>query len=151
MVNRMDNNVEILFKGQQYKKIYERLFNQISKKYGLTMIEIEILLFLEKNQSYDTAKDIVELKFYAKSHVSKAIDSLIHKGYVLGNLDEQDRRCIHLKIADAAEQIVREANEMRNNLINILYKDMTWEEKKLMESVAKKVANNIKEALEKDE
>ena len=138
-------------KVSNIKKYMKELYNQISKKYGLTMIEIEILLFLEKNQSYDTAKDIVELKFYAKSHVSKAIDSLIHKGYVLGNLDEQDRRCIHLKIADAAEQIVREANEMRNNLINILYKDITWEEKRIMESVAKKVANNIKEALEKDE
>ena len=151
MVNRMDNNVEILFKGQQFKKLYERKYNQISKKYGLTKIEIEILLFLEKNQSYNTAKDIVELKFYAKSHVSKAIDSLIHKGYVLGNLDEQDRRCVHLKIADAAELIVREANEMRDNLINILFKDITLEEKRIMECVAKKVTNNIKEAMEKDE
>lgn len=129
MVNRMDYYVEILFKGQQFKRLYERIYYQISKKYGLTKIEIEILLFLEKNQSYDTAKDIVELKFYAKSHVSKAIDSLIHKGYVLGVLDEHDRRCVHLKIADAAEQIVREANEMRNNLINILFKDITLEEK----------------------
>ena len=151
MVNRMDYNVEILFNGQQFKKFYERIYNQISKKYDLTKIEIEILLFLEKNQSYDTAKDIVELKFYAKSHVSKAIDSLIHKGYVLGILDEQDRRCVHLKIADAAEQIVREANEMRRNLINILFKDITLEEKRIMESVAKKIKNNIKEAMEKDE
>ena len=151
MVNRMDYYVEILFKGQQFKRLYERIYYQISKKYGLTKIEIEILLFLEKNQSYDTAKDIVELKFYAKSHVSKAIDSLIHKGYVLGVLDEHDRRCVHLKIADAAEQIVREANEMRNNLINILFKDITLEEKRIMECVAKKVTNNIKEAMEKDE
>jgi DNA-binding MarR family transcriptional regulator len=151
MVSRMDYNVEILFNGQQFKKLYERIYNQISKKYGLTKIEIEILLFLEKNQSYDTAKDIVELKFYAKSHVSKAIDSLIHKGYVLGILDEHDRRCVHLKIADAAERIVREANEMRNNLINILFKDVTSEEKRIMESVAKKITNNIKKAMEKDE
>lgn len=147
----MDYNVEILFKGQQFKKLYERIYNQISTKYGLTRIEIEILLFLEKNQSYDTAKDIVELEFYAKSHVSKAIDSLIHKGYVLGILDEQDRRCVHLKIADAAELIVREASEMRDNLIKILFKDITLEEKRIMECVAKKVTNNIKEAMEKDE
>jgi DNA-binding MarR family transcriptional regulator len=151
MVSRMDYYVEILFKGQQFKKIYERIYNQISTKYGLTKIEIEILLFLDKNQSYDTAKDIVELKFYAKSHVSKAIDSLIHKGYVLGVLDEHDRRCVHLKIADAAEPIVGEANEMRDNLINILFKDITLEEKRIMECVAKKVTNNIKEAMEKGE
>ena len=151
MVNRMDYNVEILFNGQQFKKLYERIYNQISTKYGLTKIEIEILLFLEKDQTHDTAKDIVELKYYAKSHVSKAIDSLIHKGYVLGNLDEHDRRCVHLKIADAAEQIVREASEMRDNLIKILFKDITLEEKRIMECVAGKITNNIKEAMEKDE
>ena len=151
MITRMDKYVEILFNGQQFKKLFERKYYQISKKYGLTKIEIEILLFLEKNQVYNTAKDIVELKYYAKSHVSKAIDSLIHKGYVLGNLDEQDRRCVHLKIADAAKLIVSEANEMRDNLINILFKDITLEERRMMECVAKKITNNIKEAMEKDE
>ena len=147
----MDKYLEILFNGQQFKKLFERKYNQISKKYGLTKIEIEILLFLEKNQVYNTAKDIVELKYYAKSHVSKAIDSLIHKGYLLGNLDEHDRRCVHLKITDAAELIVSEANEMRDNLINILFKDIALEERRIMECVAKKITNNIKEAMEKDE
>jgi DNA-binding MarR family transcriptional regulator len=147
----MDNNLEILFNGQQFKKLYDRKCNQISKRYGLTRIEIEILLFLENNPSYDTAKSIVELRFYAKSHVSKAIDSLIKSGYVLVKSDEHDRRCIHVKIAPSAEQVVREANDLHHNLIEILYKNISLEEKRIMESVAKKIANNIKEALEKED
>jgi DNA-binding MarR family transcriptional regulator len=147
----MNNYVEILMNGQQFKKIYDRKCNLLSKKYGLSKIEIEILLFLENNPSYDKAKDIVELRFYAKSHVSKAIDTLIHKGYVLAKPDEHDRRSVHIKINADAEQVIKAAKEMRNNLIEILYKDITLEEEIIMEHVAKKIANNIKEALDFEE
>ena len=40
---------------------------------------------------------------------------------------------------------------MRDNLINILFKDIALEERRMMECVAKKITNNIKEAMEKDE
>lgn len=146
----MSNNLEILLDGQQFKKLYEKKCNQISKKYGLTKLEIEILLFLENNKSYDTAKDIVELLYFAKSHVSKAIASLINSGYMYGKPDEQDRRCIHLKISEDASQVVKEANEMRHNLINVVYQGISLEEKRIIDRVAKIIAHNIKKTIEND-
>lgn len=134
--------------GQQFKKIYEKIFNPISKSYGLTKMEIEVLLFLESYKSYDTAKDIVELKLFAKSHVSKAIDSLAKKGYVYEKIDDHDRRSIHLKISDNASQILEEAKKLHHQLKEIIYKGISLEEKRVMESVAKKIANNIKNELE---
>jgi len=147
----MDNHLEILLTGQQFKKLYEKKYNQISKKYSLTKIEVEILLFLQNNQCYDTAKDIVELRAFTKSHVSKAIDSLIKSGYVVRKSDEHDRRSAHLKLAPAARFIVEEASELRNSLKNNLYKDISLEEKQVMERVARKIAKNIREALELEE
>lgn len=147
----MNNNLEILLDGQQFKKLYERECSHIYKKYGLTKLEIEVLLFLGNNKPYDTAKDIVELLSFAKSHVSKAITSLINSGYVSAKLDEQDRRCIHLEVSADAEQVVREANEMRNNLIAILYKGISVEEINIMNNVARKIALNIRETLWKGE
>lgn len=147
----MNNKLEILMYGQQFKKLYEKMFNPISKKYGLTKMEIEVLLFLEKHKSYDTAKDIVEWKFFAKSHVSKAIDFLMKNGYVLGNPDEHDRRSIHLKLAGGAEQVTKEAIEIHNKLKEIIYKGITVEEKEVMEAVAKKIATNIKEELNNED
>lgn len=147
----MENNLEILLSGQQFKKLYERKYNPISKKYGLAKIEIEILLFLQNNQFYDTAKDIVVLKSFAKSYVSKAIDSLIKHGYVIRKLDEHDRRSVHLKISPDAQPIVEEAMALRNSLKEILYKDISTDEKQLMEKLARKISKNIREALETEE
>jgi MarR family transcriptional regulator, 2-MHQ and catechol-resistance regulon repressor len=147
----MENNLEILLSGQQFKRLYERTYNQISKTYGLTKIEIEILLFLQNNHSYDTAKDIVELKCFTKSHVSKAIDSLIKRGYVVRKSDVHDRRSAHLKIAPDAQRILEEAIILRDSLKNILYKEISTEEKQIMEIITKKIAKNIREALETEE
>ncbi|OEH85146.1 hypothetical protein BHU72_05915 [Desulfuribacillus stibiiarsenatis] len=147
----MNNTLELLFSGQQFKKLYEKKCHQISEKYGLTKLEIEILLFLENNKQYDTAKDIVDLKFFAKSHVSKAITSLITKGYLHSNHDSMDRRCVHLKISDYAKPLLEEAKEMRKNLLMIIFKDISLEERKLMAIVAKKLSKNINEAIENEE
>ena len=144
----MTSYLEILLDGQQFKKIYEKQYDQILRSYGLTKLEIEVLLFLENSKPCDTARDIVGSRLFAKSHVSKAITALIDDGYVLGNPDEQDRRYIHLKLSDNAKQVVKEAKEIRNNIIGILFQGVSLEEKKIMESVAKKIANNIKMTLE---
>lgn len=146
----MNNTLEILLSGQQFKKLYEKKCHQISEKYDLTKLEIEILLFFDSHREYDTAKDIVDLKFFAKSHVSKAIASLIHEGYLCGKHDEEDRRCVHLKITDHARQVIQEAKEMRQELLDILYKDISLEEREMMANVAKKLTENIKKAIEQD-
>jgi len=147
----MTSNLEILLDGQQFKKIYEIKYDQVLRSYGLTKLEIEILLFLESSKPSDTARDIVGSRLFAKSHVSKAITALIDDGYVLGNPDEHDRRCIHLKLSDNAKQIVKEAKEIRDNITGILFEGVSLEEKKIMEIVARKIANNIKITLKHSE
>ncbi|WP_338472260.1 winged helix DNA-binding protein [Niallia sp. XMNu-256] len=146
----MENNLEILLSGKHFKKLYEKKYFPIFKKYDITKIEIEILLFLQHNRSYDTARDIVELKSYTKSHVSKAIDSLIKNGYLIGKLDEHDRRSIHLEIPPRAQPIVQEALQLRNSLLDILFKNMSNEEKLFLDQIARKIDCNIKEALENE-
>ncbi|WP_428911490.1 MarR family winged helix-turn-helix transcriptional regulator [Niallia sp. Krafla_26] len=144
----MENNLETLLNSQQYKKLYERMLLPISQKYHVTKIEIEILLFLHRNQSHDTAKDIVELKSYTKSHVSKAIDLLIKSEYIIGRLDTHDRRSVHLKLAPKAQMIVEEAMDMRHQFFDTLYKGLSHEEIQVMNHLVKKIVSNIKEALE---
>lgn len=43
-----------------FKKIYDQSLEPVCKKYQLTRMELDILLFLANNPGYDTAKDIIE-------------------------------------------------------------------------------------------
>ena len=123
----MDTDFETLLNGQQFKKLYEKMSNLITEKYDLHKIEIEILLFLRRGQ-YDTARDIAETKYFSKP-------------------DVQDRRCIHLILTENAEPVCEELLKLRNDLMKIVYKDISEEEKEVMRRVAKKIARNINEEL----
>lgn len=138
----MDTEFETLLYGQQFKKLYEKMSNLITEKYGLHKVEIEILLFLKRGKG-DTARDIAENKFFSKAHISHAIEKLAECGYLMGKPDEQDRRCIHLILTKEAEPVCRELLKMRGNLMKTVCKDITEEERLVMKQVAKKIARNI--------
>lgn len=142
----MENDFEVLITGQQFKKLYEKMSNLITERYGLHKIEIEILLFL-RNGRYDTARDIAECKFFSKAHISHAIEHLMECGYLTGKPDEQDRRCIHLRLMPEAEPVCEELVKLRKRMTDIIYKDITEEEKQVMLRVAGKIARNINSEL----
>ncbi len=142
----MDTEFETLLYGQQFKKLYEKMSNLITEKYGLHKVEIEILLFLKKGKG-DTARDIAENKFFSKAHISHAIDHLMECGYLVGKLDGQDRRCVHLVLTEEAEPVCEELLKMRENLMNTVCQGITEEERLMMRQVAKKIACNISKEL----
>ena len=78
----MDDHLELLLNGQLYKKLNEIVYKPVTNTYNLSMLEIKVLLFLKEHTMYDTARDIVEVHYLTKSYVSKAIDTLIEKGYL---------------------------------------------------------------------
>ncbi len=145
----MEAEFEALLYGQQFKKLYEKMSNLITVNYGLHKIEIEILLFLKQGE-WDTARDIVEMKYFSKAHVSRAIEHLMECGYLTGSLDAQDRRCIHLKLTGAAEPVCEELAGLRKRLMEVIYRDITEDEKQVMRQVAYKIACNIDEELAKE-
>lgn len=61
------------------KKLYAVSLEPVYKQYGLTKMELDIILFLANNPGYDSAKDIIERRLLTKSHVSTTIKSLIEK------------------------------------------------------------------------
>lgn len=138
----MDTEFETLLYGQQFKKLYEKMSNLITDKYGLHKVEIEILLFLKKGKG-DTARDIAENKFFSKAHISHAIDNLVECGYLVGQPDRKDRRCIHLILTEEAEPVCGEILKMRERMMSAIFMDITEEERQIMGQVAKKIARNI--------
>lgn len=142
----MDTEFETLLYGQQFKKLYEKTSNLMTKKYGLHKVEIEVLLFLKKGRG-DTARDVAENKYFSKAHISHAIDHLTECGYLVGVPDGQDRRCIHLMLTQEAEPVCRELLKMREKLMDTVFKDITGEERETMRQIARKITHNINIAL----
>ena len=77
--------------GMKMRKLLDKKSEVFAQKYGVRNVQLEILLFLSQSPSGDTAKDIVEEKNLSKAHISKSVDNLRAKGFVVLTEDENDR------------------------------------------------------------
>jgi len=135
--------IEGIINGQQFKRVYEKKCEPLMKKYDLRKIELDVLFFLYSYETYDTAKDIVNQKCLSKAHVSKAIENLTDKQYVMTWSDRQDRRCVHLSVTEEARPVLAELEALWHELEWCMYRNVSAEEQSMFTSVLNKIVRNI--------
>lgn len=143
----MNNTTEVLMATSMFGKLYTKKILEVASKYNMNKVEVDILLFLNNNPQYDTAKDIVEVRGMAKSYVSKSIDKLVEKKLLSLNVDKKDRRIIHLKVESSANTVIKEALEVQKNYVDTVYNGISKEEKDILKPIIYKMIKNIKEEL----
>lgn len=90
----------------EFDQAYDFHRKKVMHKYGLSAIEVDLLLFIANNPALNTSADIVRLRKIAKSHVSMAVKSLSEKGYLHKCNDNKNRKIVHLYPTAAAEEII---------------------------------------------
>lgn len=150
MKNEPVNNKNSLFLifNWKLKKVYEKVFYQLTEELQLTQNEIDVLLYLYNNAPFNTARDIARYRAMSKSMISKSVDSLYRRGYLSYETDEIDKRYTHLKIEPVAIPIVEKLLEAQKEFFSILTCNITGKEYEAMETVLNKMYQNIIDQLE---
>ena len=55
----IDDGLESLLTGQQFRRFQERVYAPVTETYGLSLLDIRVLLYLSEHRKYNTAKDII--------------------------------------------------------------------------------------------
>lgn len=145
-----NSNLSFIVNMQRLKKLYDRFCRPVMTAFNLTKNEVDVLLFLANNKSYDTARDMVELRGLAKSQVCKSVDSLIRRRYLQGQQDPKDRRLIHLKLTPEAGPAVAQAQEAQRRFKTILYQGITPEEAAVLDKIFRQMWKNLEQAVSED-
>lgn len=143
----MDDRLELLLSGQQYKKFQELLYRPMVHKYGISVVDIRILMFLYEHEECDTAKDIVETHCLTKSYVSKAIETLIDKEFLARKHDYSDRRYVHLELQKKADAVIEDVKKLRNEMFGLVFNGVSREEMDVVKSVAARINANMTQML----
>ena len=109
------NPTRVLQFYQNFGKFYTRRFAALSEESGLSLRELQVLLFLANNPGYDTARDITQLRGISKSQVSQAVDLLWAEGLVERETDTADRRIVHLSITEEGLPVTRQAQAIQDS------------------------------------
>lgn len=145
----MDDKVDLLLSGQQYKKIQEAYLTPILEEYGINVVDMRVLLFLYEHKSFDTARDIVETHHLAKSYVSKSVDKLIEKGFLVRKHINGDKRYVHLLVKEEMQPAIEAVRKQRNEMLSFLFDGVEEKEMEILKQVAGKVNDNISRLLDK--
>lgn len=145
----MNDKFELLIMGQQFKRLYEKCYDQLMNEYDLKKIDIDVLYFLSHSGEYDTAKDISNFIYVSKAHVSKSIESLHTKHLIKLVPDPSDRRYVHIKITKQGQPVANRIALIKEKVNSILFRGVSAEEKRLMIELTNKIVCNINDELER--
>ena len=142
-MDSMERKVEVFLNGVRFRKLFDKEYGPIRKKYNLCRIDLQILTYLDSAGEYNTSKNIVDTGFFTKGHVSQSLTRLHEMELVDTVQDKQDRRLYHLFLTEKAKGIVEEVHNVQCKITQIVFKDIPEEELRLLSKVAGKIMDNI--------
>ena len=137
--------VELISNPMLIKRLYGEALRPVMQHYGLTRMELDILLFLANNPAYDTARDIVRVRLLSKSQVSVSLESLIRRGWLATHMERDNRKVVHLSLQDPAREAVTEGQRAQENFFSVLLRGIPEEDLRVFEQTTRRIAANIRE------
>ena len=147
----MESSTELWMGLRSLLHLYDRMLKKVCAEHDLTVVEADVVSFLQNNPGKDTAADIVELRMLSKGAVSKAVEALIQKSLLERIPDTEDRRRIHLKLRPEAEPVTKMIDEVMEEFIGTVMKGFTEEELEFHTRFLERAFDNTMRALERGE
>ena len=129
------------------RSLYALCVEPVCRKFSVTRTELDILLFLKDAPDHDTAAEVADRRCLAKSHVSPSIRSLEKKGYLTRLGGRTDRRLIHLKLSERAEQVIQAGREAQDVFLGIITAGLDGEDRERLHVYIEKMERNIQSYL----
>lgn len=133
-----------------WKRLYRQMFQPLSARYGLTQLEIDILLFLRNNPTYNTARDITAMRGFAKSNVSQAVDRLRQRGYLAAKPEPSNRKVFRLALQKDKQPYVEELVHRQELCFSVILQGFVPEERELLQQFLQRADHNIQNALQRE-
>lgn len=129
-------------------RLYDKMLKRVCTEHDLTLVEADIISFLQNNPEKDTAADIVELRMLSKGAVSKGVEALIQRSLLERIPDTKDRRRIHLKLRPQAGPVTESIEEVREEFLETILEGFTKEELEIYSRFFRRLFKNTRTAME---
>ena len=133
------------------KALYSKCVERVCVKHNITRMELDILLFLANNPCFDTATDIIEVRYLSKSQVSSSIKLLEQYGYLRKEYLESNRKTAHLRICKEAMDIIHDGQAAQEKFVSIMLDGFSQEEINSMKQYNDQILRNINACLNGNE
>lgn len=138
----MYSDYEIMSLSHEIKRIMDHAYEDLMAASGLRKVELDILCFIAQAGEKDTARDIIDAQHISKAHISKSVDNLRQKGYILLVEDRSDHRKLHIHITETGRPVVQEFERIHKEVMERLFFNVEEEERDCMRRIVHKLLAN---------
>ncbi len=145
----MNNNItDVIFYTiekaiKSYRKFAQKRIDQA--KLDITIDQWLVLNCLSKNKNISQNK-LAELIFKDVTSVTRIIDLLVKKEYVIRSFHSSDRRRFNLTITEKGDAIIRQASQIVNENRSTALENISAEEVKQADLILQKLIANCKKS-----
>lgn len=136
---------EMLGYFNQICRIYANELNLKFTNENFSPNEISILILLSNNPSINTSSQLCTILGVSKGLISRSIDVLVEKGYIICAKDDADKRIQRLSFSPQAAPVIQKLNEEVTKMNNEVLQDISKEELQQVEATMTKILTRFKE------
>lgn len=143
----MKNNktVTVLYTVEQtikeYRKIAQKNISQVIN--DITIDQCLLLMFLNNNSSL-SQKEIAELIFKDNASVTRIIELMVKKDYLIRNINPLDRRKFNLEITSKGKKTIELLTPIINQNRQTALEGLSNDEIELLDKLLTKIITNCK-------
>lgn len=137
------NPIDFISVSTKVMKVYETFCLPLCKKFQMTQTSFDVLMFLTNNPSYNTARDICEIRGIRSGMASVAIDFLVKNGYLDRQPDASDRRIWRLTPTEKSIPVTEAGKQVQQTFGQQLVAGISEEELAAYMEIAGKFRKNI--------
>ena len=139
---------ELLQHALRLRKLYQKWFQPPGEELGLSMLEMDLLLFLYNNPEQNTARDAVTLRGLSKSNVSTAVDRLAQAGWLRVEPDPNSRRVKRLVLLPDRRGALEALALRQSQFFQALLVGFTPQDRQALSALIGRLDGNIQAALD---
>ena len=132
-------------------KAYEAALKKICAEFNMTLLEVKVVSFLYNNPEMNTAADIAEYRMLSGGNVSRAVESLIRRGFMERIPDTVDRRRVYLRLLPASKPITDTIDREWKIFYQSLFRNFSEEEIGQYDRFKEKLMQNARAILQDEE
>lgn len=126
---------------KEYRKISQKNISQIVS--DITVDQCLLLIILEKNTTY-SQKEIAELIFKDNASITRIIELMVQKNYLVRKINESDRRKFNLELTEKGKKTIQLLTPVIHKNRQVALEGLSINEIELLDKLLAKIISNCK-------
>ncbi len=126
------------------QKAYDRHFQSIALKYEMSLLEVKILFCVTESHQVSSQKDIADFIGVSQLSVFNSLTKMAMKNYIAFSVEDGK---YHIAAAAHAKPIVDDIHNAEKDVMDLMLKDFSEEEKQQIQKMTERINCNLKNSL----